>query len=438
MTPVEVGILGCLVLVLLLAGSMPVAFAMAIVGLVGFAKVVSPEAAVSMATTELYDTFSKHSLTVIPLFVLMGQVAFHCGISRRLFSTAYHWFGPLPGGLAMATVGACTAFGAICGSGPATAATMSLVALPEMKRYGYSMELACGTVASGGTLGMMIPPSVVFIVYGIMTEQSIGKLFISGILPGLLTASLFALFIYVECKRQPAYGPAAPSTSWRAKFASLLGVSETLALFVPVIGGMFAGFFTPTEGAAIGAGGTILIALARRQLAAKMLWRALQETMRTSLMVIIIVAGAMIFGRFLTVTSIPSELAAWLGDLPLPPWVIVGLIIAFFIIAGCFVDALALILLTVPIFRPIINGLYPEQDPLLLIWFGVIIVLVTQIGTITPPVGVCAYVVGGIERDVPLQTVFKGCMPFVMALVIVTALCVAFPQICTYLPSMVR
>lgn len=438
MTPVEIGILGCIVLVLLLVSSMPVAFAMAIVGFVGFAVVVTPHAAVSMATTELCDTFSKHSLTVIPLFVLMGQVAFHCGISRRLFNTAYHWFGPLPGGLAMATVGACTAFGAICGSGPATAATMSLVALPEMKRYGYSMELACGTVASGGTLGMMIPPSVVFIVYGIMTEQSIGKLFIAGILPGLLTAGLFTLFIYVECIRRPGYGPAAPSTSWGSKFVSLLGVCETLALFLLVIGGMFAGFFTPTEGAAIGAGGTIVIALVKRQLTAKMVWRALQETMRTSLMVMIIVAGAMIFGKFLTVTGIPTELAAWLGGLPLPAWVIVGLIITFFIIAGCFVDALALILLTVPIFRPIINGLYPEQDPMLLIWFGVIIVLVTQIGTITPPVGVCAYVVGGIERDVPLQAVFKGCVPFVMALVIATVLCVAFPQICTWLPGMVR
>jgi C4-dicarboxylate transporter DctM subunit len=437
-TPVEIGVLGCIVLVILLASSMPVAFAMAIVGFVGFAAVVNPHAAVSMITSELYDNFSKHSLTVIPLFVLMGQIAFHCGISRRLFHTAYHWFGPLPGGLAMATVGACTAFGAICGSGPATAATMSLVALPEMKRRGYSMELACGTVASGGTLGMMIPPSVVFIVYGVMTEQSIGKLFVSGILPGLLTAALFILLIYYNCKRRPDYGPAAPSTTWGAKFKSLLGVSETLLLFFLVMGGMFKGFFTPTEGAAVGAGGTILIALAKRQLTIRMLWRASQETMRTSLMVMIIVAGAMIFGKFLAVTHLTAELATWLGGLPLPAWIILSLIIAFYVIAGCFVDALALILLTVPIFRPIIENLYPGDSSMLLIWFGVVIVLVTQIGTITPPVGVCAYVVGGIERDVSLQTVFKGCMPFVAALVIATALCVAFPQICTWLPSMVH
>lgn len=433
MTPLQIGVLGCIALVVLLAASMPVAFAMAIVGFVGFAAVVSPQAASSMLMTDLYETFSSYSLTVIPLFVLMGQVAFHSGISRRLFSAAYHWFGPMPGGLAMATVGAGTAFAAICGSGPATAATMSLVALPEMRRYHYDMELACGTVASGGTLGMMVPPSVVLIVYGIMTEQSIGKLFISGILPGLLTAVLFCLAIYINCRRRPHLGPAAPSSSWSAKLASLLGVGETLALFVLVMGGMFGGYFTPTEGAAIGAGGSVLIAGCRRQISFKLLWRSLQETMRTSLMVMIIVAGAVVFGHFLAVTRIPYELATWLGGLPLPAWMIIGMMILFYVFAGCFVDALALILLTIPIFYPVIVDL--NCDP---IWFAVIIVLVTQIGTITPPVGVCAYVVGGIERDVALQTVFKGCIPFVLALLIVTVLCVAFPQICTFLPNLVR
>jgi tripartite ATP-independent transporter DctM subunit len=433
MTPLQIGVLGCIALVVLLAASMPVAFAMAVVGFVGFAAVVTPQAATSMLATDLYETFSSYSLTVIPLFVLMGQIAFHSGISRRLFNAAYHWFGPLPGGLAMATVGACTAFGAICGSGPATAATMTLVALPEMRRYHSKMELACGTVASGGTLGMMIPPSVVFIVYGIMTEQSIGKLFVSGIVPGVLTGMLFCLAIYVNCRRRPHLGPPAPSSSWPAKFKSLFGVAETLGLFVLVMGGMFAGFFTPTEGAAIGAGGSLVIAGARRQISLKVIWRSLQETMRTSLMVMIIVAGAVVFGHFLAVTRIPYELATWLGGLPLPAWMIIAMMILFYLFAGCFVDALALVLLTIPIFYPVMVDL--KCDP---IWFGVIIVLVTQIGTITPPVGVCAYVVGGIERDVPLQTVFKGCIPFVLVLVIVAVLCVAFPQICTYLPNLMR
>lgn len=436
MSPIEIGILGGIALLVLLISSMPVAFAMSIVGFVGFAALRTPQAAASMITTDLYETFSSHSLTVIPLFVLMGQVSFHSGISRRLFQAAYNWFGPLPGGLAMATVGACGAFGAICGSGPATSATMSLVALPEMKRYGYKMELACGTVASGGTLGMMIPPSVVFIVYGIMTEQSIGKLFISGIVPGLLSILVFCTIIYIMCKLRPDLGPASPPIPWSVKFRSLLGISETLLLFFLVIGGMFAGYFTPTEGAAIGAAGAVLIGLVRRQLPLSKLFRSLQETMRTSLMVMIIVAGAIIFGKFLAMSDVTSQLATWMGSLPLPAWMIVSLIIAFYVIGGCFVDALALILLTVPIFFPVVRQLY--TDEFWPIWFGVVIVLVTQIGTITPPIGVCAYVVGGVERDVPLQTIFKGCIPFVLALVIVTALCVAFPQICTFLPSMVK
>lgn len=433
MTPFEIGILGCIVLVLLLALSLPVAFTMAVVGFVGFALVVTPSAALSLITSDLYETFSSYSLTVIPLFVLMGQIAFHAGISRGLFNAAYHWLGPLPGGLAMATVGACTAFGAICGSGPATSATMALVALPEMKRYKYSMELATGAVASGGTLGMLIPPSVVFIVYGIITQQSIGKLFISGIVPGLIIAALFCITIYVSCKLRPELGPAAPPMSWRSKFASLLGVIETLILFALVIGGMFLGWFTATEAAAIGAAGTIMVALVKRQISVKVIVRSLQETMRTSCMVMIIVAGAIIFGHFLAVTQMPSELANWLANLALPGWVIISFIIIFFLIAGCFVDALALVLLTVPIFYPVVVNLH--YDP---IWFGVIIVVVTQMGVITPPVGVCAYVVSGIERDVPLQTIFKGCMPFLAALVVAAILLVAFPEICLFLPNLIR
>ncbi len=363
----------------------------------------------------------------------MGQIAFHAGISRRLFDAAYHWLGPLSGGLAMSTVGACTAFGAICGSGPATAATMAAVALPEMKRYKYDMELACGAVAAGGSLGMLIPPSVVFIVYAIMTEQSIGKLFIAGIVPGIFIALLFCLTIYINCKRKPRLGPAAPSSSWKEKFLSLTGVSETIILFVLVMGGMFFGFFTPTEAAAIGAGGCIAIALIKRQLDWKRFQQSLRETMRTSCMVIFIVTGAVIFGHFLAVTRIPFELASWLAGLHLPSWTVMGMIILFYLLAGCFVDALALILLTIPIFTPVVAGL--GYDP---IWFGVIIVVVTQMGVISPPVGVNVYVVSGIARDVPLQTVFKGSMPFLLALIIAAVILVAFPQITLFLPNLIK
>lgn len=433
MTNIQIGILGCVMLFVLLAASMPVAFAMAIVGFVGFAIVVNPNAAMSMITMDLYDTFSSYSLTVIPLFVLMGQVAFHAGISRRLFKAAHHWLGALPGGLAMATIGACTAFGAICGSGPATAATMASVALPEMKRYKYSMELGCGAVAAGGSLGMLIPPSVVFIVYAIMTEQSVGKLFIAGIVPGLLIALLFCLTIYLNCKLRPHLGPVTTRSAWRAKFASLAGAIETLLLFIVVIGGMFKGFFTPTEAAAIGAAGMLVIALVKRQLSVKSLIRSLQETVRTSCMVMFIVTGAVIFGRFLAVTQIPSELASALADLPLPGWTIAALVILFYLVAGCFIDALGLILLTIPIFYPVVVEL--GYDP---IWFGVIIVLVTQMGVISPPVGVCVYVVSGIERDVPLQTIFRGAIPFLLALVVAAVLLIVFPQLCLFLPNMVN
>ena len=433
MTPEQIGIVGCVVLLLLLCSSMPVAFAMAAVGFVGFAAVVSPHAAVSVLTFDLYKTFTSYSLTVIPLFVLMGQIAFHGGISRRLFNAAYHWLGPLPGGLAMATVGACTAFGAICGSGPATTATMASVALPEMRRYKYSMELGCGAVAAGGGIGMMIPPSVVFIVYAIMTEQSIGRLFIAGILPGVLIAALFCLAIFLQCVRRPELGPAAPSSSWKAKILSLRGAWETLLLFVAVMGGMFGGLFTPTEAAAIGAAGTIVITAFKRKLSLQMFVRSLKETLRTSCMVMIIVAGAVVFGHFLAVTRIPSELANWLGNLPLPGWVIMGLVVLFYLVAGCFVDALALILLTIPIFYPVVMNL--GFDP---IWFGVMIVLVTQMGVITPPVGVCVYVVSGIERDVPLETIFRGALPFLAALVIAAMLLILFPQIVLVLPRLIH
>ncbi|RPH98832.1 MAG: TRAP transporter large permease [Calditrichaeota bacterium] len=432
MTPIQIGILGIVFLFLMLAASMPVAFTMGIVGFLGFSLIVSPQAAVSMITTDLFDTFSSYSLTVIPLFVLMGQVSMHSGISRKLFNAAYHWLGPLPGGLAMATVGACAGFGAICGSGPATAATMASVALPEMKRFHYSNELSTGTVAAGGGLGMMIPPSVVFICYAIMTEQSIGKLFISGIIPGIMISLLFCVTIWIICRYKPELGPKAPPTTFKAKVASLLGVAETILLFIMVMGGMFAGIFTPTEAAAVGAAGSILIALFGRNFSWKMLIQSLHETARTSCMVLIIIAGAVMFGHFLAVTRIPSELAAWLSSLVLPGWVIMAIIIFFYLIAGCFVDALALVMLTIPIFYPVVIGL--GFDP---IWFGVIIVLVTQMGVITPPVGVNVYVVSGIARDVALQTVFKGSMPFLIALIVAAAILILFPELALWLPNLI-
>ncbi len=433
MTPLEIGIAGCVALIVLLMSSMPVAFVMGLVGVVGFAMVISPPAAMSMMSAELVGVFSAKSLTVIPLFVFMGQVAFHSGISRRLFDAAYHWLGPLPGGMAMATVGACAGFGAICGSGPATAATMASVALPEMKRYKYDMELATGSVAAGGSLGMLIPPSVVFICYGVLTEQSVGKLFIAGIVPGVLIAVFFCITIYLRCIFRPGMGPVSGAFTWRRKLLALAGVFETLLLFALVMGGLFLGFFTPTEAAAVGAAGSLAIALARRGLTWRTLGRALMETARTSCMVLAIVAGAVIFGRFLAVTSIPTRLAGGLAAMPLPGWGVMTLVILFYLVCGCFVDALALLLLTVPIFYPVVVEL--GYDP---VWFGVMIVVVTQMGVISPPVGVNVYVVSGIERDVPLHTVFRGALPFLAALVLAAAILLALPEVTLFLPDLVH
>ena len=345
-------------------------------------------------------------------------------LSRKLFASAQCWFGWLRGGLAMATIGACAAFGAICGSGPATAATMAAVALPEMKRFKYDPGFAAGTVAAGGSIGMLIPPSVVFIVYGVMTEQSIGKLFLAGIVPGVMVSLLFMVTVWILCKRNPALAPPTASVTWRQRFRSLAGVVEILLLFALVMGGMFAGWFTPTEAAAVGAAGSVLIALLQGKCRFQMLATALSETLRTSCMVLVIVAGATVFGHFLQITNVPTQLAAGLAALPLPPAGIMIVILLFYLLGGAFLDALALVLLTVPIFYPVVLKL--GFDP---IWFGVMIVLVTQMGVISPPVGVNVYVVSGMDRAVSLQSVFKGALPYLVALVVAALLLLALPQL---------
>ena len=433
MSPTTIGLIGIVALSILIFSRMPIGFIMAAIGFVGFGSIVSFDAALNLLAKDFYSTFSSYSLTVIPLFVLMGQLAFHTGLSTRLFDAAYKFIGHLPGGLAIAAVGACSLFSAICGSTNATAATMAATTLPEMKRYNYRPELATGVVASGGSLGILIPPSVIFILYGIMTEQSIGELFISGIIPGLILAVLFALTILLWATWKPEVGPRGPRASWPEKLASLGGMVEILLLFLGVMGGLFAGFFTPTEAGAIGAFGTLVFAVLRRALSWQGFVQSLFETTRISCMILVIVAGATVFGHFLAISRIPYNIANWIADSHLPSWGIILLIILVYLVGGFFIDALALIMLTVPIFYPVITKL--GFDP---IWFGVVIVLVTQMGVITPPVGANVYVVSGVARDVPLEVIFKGCLPFLFALIIETLLLIPFPELALWLPGILH
>jgi len=426
-----IGLIGIAVLFILIFLRVPVGFAMAAVGFVGFGCTVSFQASMSMMVKDVFSIFGSYSLTVIPLFVLMGQLAYHSGISKRLFKAAYRFIGHWPGGLAIATVGACAAFSAICGSTNATAATMGAATLPEMKRYNYKPELATGVVAAGGSLGILIPPSVIFIVYGIETEQSIGRLFMAGIVPGLLLTLLFILAIVIWTRLRPELGPKGPTFSHRERLASLSGLIETLLLFILIMGGLFLGIFTPTEAGAIGAFGTLVLALAGRNLTMQGFMTAVFETTRISCMILMIVAGATIFGHFLAVTRIPFDIAQGVSEIQLPRYAIMLIIIAVYLIGGCVIDSLALIMLTIPIFYPVI--LFLAYDP---VWFGVIIVLVTQIGVITPPVGINVYVVSGVARDVPLDVIFKGVLPFLAALLIGTLLLIPFPQIALFLPNL--
>lgn len=431
MSSVAVGIAGFVLLVLLMFLRIPVGFTMAIVGLAGFGVLVSWEAALHLLARDVFSVFSSYNLTVIPLFVLMGQVAFHSGISGRLFNAAHLFLGHFRGGLAIATIGACAAFSAICGSTTATAATMSSVALPEMKKRGYDPALATGVVAAGGSLGILIPPSTIFIIYGIMTEQSIGKLFMAGVVPGILLSLLFVLVVVAWTAVRPDLCQKEERAPLRGMVASLAGVIETFILFVLVMGGLFVGIFTPTEAAAIGALGTILIAAAGKNIPLRKFMLSLQETARISCMIMVIVAGATVFGHFLAVTTIPMEVGGWVAGLALPPPLIIGLIILTYLLLGCLMDSLAMIMLTIPVFFPVVTTL--GYDP---VWFGVVIVLVTGMGVITPPVGINVYVVAGVAKDVPLQTIFRGANRFLLAQLVMAVLLILFPSLALWLPAL--
>ncbi len=437
MEPFFIGIAGVCAMLCLFFTRMPVAYVMLLTGFTGFSLVGSYKGGMNLLAQDIYGTFFSYTLSTIPLFILMGQLAFHSGISRKLFRTAYYFLGHIRGGMAMATISSCTAFGAVCGSSPATAATMTTVALPEMKQYGYANSLATGSIASGGSMGMIMPPSVVLIIYGVLTEQNIEALFMAGFIPSLLLTLLFIAAIFLVCRKNPALGPAGPSFTLKEKLGSLSGLVDAGLIFFLVIGGMFWGWFTPTQAASIGVLGIMALAAVRGRLTIKILVRSLHETLLSSCMVLFLVAGATVFGKFLARTRIPFELANLVTILDLPDFMVITLILVLCFIGGCLMDALALIMLTIPIFFPLIAGM--GYDP---IWFGIIIVLITQIGVITPPVGINVYVVFGAAKalapELTLQSIFKGTVPFLLALLAGLMLFMLFPDIITFLPSLME
>lgn len=429
MSPTIVGVIGIICFVLIILTRLPIALTMMLVGLIGFGYLVSVEGALNLIAQDVITTFGSYSMSVIPLYLFMGNIAFNAGISRRLYYTAYKWLGHLPGGLAIATIGGCAGFAAVCGSLTASVATMGAVALPEMDRYHYSRKLATGCVSAGGTLGVLIPPSVIFILYGIQTEQPIGKLFISGIFPGIILALLFIITIYLMCRRDPTLGPVGPSVTFKEKLKAISGAVEMLILFFIVIGGLFIGFFTPTEAGAMGALCTLLMALIRHQLTWEGFKKSFIETMKVTCMVFLLLFGTAIFGQFLAATRIPTFLAEFLVGLTLPPVIILAGILFIYFIGGCFMGGLAFMILTVPIFFPVVKTL--GIDPIL---FGVLMVIMVEVGSITPPVGTSCYIISGMTGT-PLETVFSGAILFLPAFFVCVVLLLIFPQIALFLPE---
>ncbi|MBE0574547.1 MAG: TRAP transporter large permease [Desulfuromonadales bacterium] len=431
MEPITIGLLGLAALMLILfCTNMPVGFAMALVGFCGFAAVVNPQAAMSSMTSSLWEVFSSYGLTVIPFFIFMGNICFNAGVSNRLYKSAYTWIGQIRGGIGMATVLACAGFAAICGSNAATAATMSAVALPEMKKFGYHPSLATGSVACGSTLGVIIPPSVVLIVIGLSTGESISKLFFAALIPGLLLTVLFILTIWLICLRRPELGPKGPATTFKEKLRSLPGSIEMLMLFALIMSGLFLGWFTATEAGAAGAFFSIIISVAGKHLTWEKFVAALMDSVKMSCMIMMIVAGAVVFGRFLTVTRLPFEVADWVTALPIPSVVVLLLMLVIYAVGGALMDALGLLMITIPIFFPV--ALRLGYDPL---WFAVVITIITSMGAVTPPVGVNTYIVAAMAPGVEIGTVFRGVSWFLLSFVMCVALLILFPAMATWLPA---
>jgi C4-dicarboxylate transporter, DctM subunit len=429
MSDVSVGIYGIIILLALFLTGLEMAYCMILVGFLGFTFLMSFPAASSLVIKDFFDNFTTYSYTVIPLFIIMGEFASNSNIAKRLYLGAHKWFGHIPGGLAMTTVVGATAFKAMCGSTLATVGTFSNLAMPEMDRYGYKKELSAGTIASVSTIGMILPPSTVLIIYGLEVEQSIGRLFLAGIIPALMISALFMAVIAGWVTLRPEIAPKAEKASWKERFAVIPEALVVAVIFGVVIGGMITGFFSPTEAGTIGTVAIFALALIRGEINTKMLLGSFNGALRTSIMVLMLIAGSAIFGHFLAITEIPMITAKWASTLPLPGSVIMLLIVFIYLVGGSIMDDLAFMVLATPIFFP--TAVQLGYDP---IWFGILICVTLMIGGIIPPVAIYVFILGNIT-GLPFKTIYKGVVPFLSALVVALLVLFIFPQIATWLPG---
>ena len=421
----------------LIALRMPVGVAMLLMGGIGFVCLAGWDALLNTLETTTYSRFANYTMSVIPLFLMMGQFATKAGMNLALFRAARAWFGHWRGGLAIATIGGCAAFGAICGSSLATAATMAQVAQPEMRRYGYSDGLGTGTLAAGGTLGILIPPSVILVIYAILTEQSVGHLFLAAIVPGLLATVGYMIVVAIYVRVAPLAGPAVERLPWKEKIASLKEIWPVALVFCLVVGGIYAGWFSPTEGAGIGAASVGLIAV----VFGKMRWQGLRDSLLdtavTTAMIFLILLGAELFGTFLALSQMPNQVATVVSGLELSPMMVIVAMLLIYLLLGCVMDSLAMILLTLPVFIPVVYQLdlgIPTHQ--VAIWFGIVALIAVEVGLITPPIGMNLFVINAIAKDVPMSATFLGALPFVISDIVRVALILAFPALCLYLPEL--
>ncbi len=430
MSAETIGILIIILLFVLFLMGLEISLAMALAGFIGYGIIVNFDAAFNIVATDFYSVFSSYGFIVIPLFILMGQIGTGGGISKALYDSGYRFLGHIPGGLAIGTVAAATAFKAICGSSTATAATFATVAVPEMDRYGYQKTISCGTVATVGTLGCVLPPSITLIIYGVLADVSMGKLFLAGIIPGLLLAFSFVITLYSWCRINPTVGPRGEKSTWKERLASLSSVAWVLAVFVLVVGGLTMGFFSPTEAGSVGTFAVLALVVIKRDINFKRFIESVMGSVRLGCMVLMLLAGATVLGHFFAVTNMPFIIADWLGNLHVHRTVVILIILIVFLVGGSFVEDMAFAILSIPIFVPIIIKL--GYDPL---WFGIVFSVTGMIGVILPPMAMTVFVVSGITK-VPIGTVYKGIYPFLLSMSICLLILVFFPQISLWLPKL--